>query len=81
MLCLRADEAETQDKMDVAYSFACADITNPSKENMGQITQMIEKLIDAGTKTLPWGNQNDKALMITELKEMAKTQLAGQITV
>ena len=42
---------------------------------------MIDKLIDAGTKSLPWGDVDEKALMITELKEMAKTQLAGQITV
>ena len=43
---------------------------------MEKINQMIDNLIDAGTKSLPWGDQNEKALMITELKDMAKNQLA-----
>ena len=81
MLCLRADANANEEKMDVAYAFCCAEVTNPIPQNLAKINQMIEKLIDAGTRSLPWGDQEEKTLMITELKEMAKTQLAGQITV
>ena len=65
MLCLRADQQDTNEKkMDVAYSFCCAEITNPLPQNLDKINQMIEKLIDAGTRSLPWGDQEEKMLMI-----------------
>ena len=58
MLCLRADEQDTNaEKMNVAYSFCCAEITNPLPQNLAKINQMLDKLIDAGTRSLPWGDQ------------------------
>ena len=80
MLCLRADQQDTNEKkMDVAYSFCCAEITNPLPQNLDKINQMIEKLIDAGTRSLPWGDQEEKTLMIASLKEVAFAQLACQL--